>query len=152
MLYCAVASLGTKQRPRSRQKGRVCLQEKAMIKFTPPLGALCVSSLVSDTSLVLLYCFRDVEDDPHHYQAICEMSEFVVRPCDSGYVFTNLDVARVDGTIPAPVVVHRHLCTWQELCAIKQLWQRPSGLSGSSFSTSRCGFAALCKTTKSPRN
>lgn len=102
-----------------------------MIKFTPPLGALCVSSLVSDTSLVLLYCFRDVEDDPHHYQAICEMSEFVVRPCDSGYVFTNLDVARVDGTIPAPVVVHRHLCTWQELCAIKQLWQRPSGLSGS---------------------
>ncbi len=102
-----------------------------MIKFTPPFGALCVSTLVSDTSLELLYCFRDVEDDPHHYQAICKMSEFVVRPCDSGYVFTNLDVARVDGTIPAPVVEHRHLCTWQELCAIKQLWQRPSGLSGS---------------------
>ncbi len=104
-----------------------------MIEFTPPFGALCVSTLVSNTSLELLYCFRDVEDDPHHYQAICKMSEFVVRPCDSGYVFTNLDVARVDGIIPAPIVEHRHFCTWQELCAIKQLWQKPSSDSGKYF-------------------
>lgn len=104
-----------------------------MIKFTPPVGALCVSTLVSDTSLELLYCFRDVDDDPYHYQAICKMSEFVVRPCDSGYVFTSLDVARVDGTIPAPVVEHRHLCTRQELCAIKALWQQPGSDSGKYF-------------------
>lgn len=93
-----------------------------MLTFIPSLGVLCVSTLVSDTSVELLYCFRDVAGDPYHYQAICKMSEFVVRPCVSGYVFTNLDVARVDGTIPSPVVEHRHLCTWQELCAIKRLW------------------------------
>ena len=104
-----------------------------MIEFTPPVGALCVSTLVSDTSLELMYCFRDVEDDPYHFQALCKMSEFVVYPCDSGYVFTHLDVARVDGMILAPVVVHRHLCTWQELCAIKRLWQESNGLSENSF-------------------
>ena len=98
-----------------------------MIELQPPVGELCVYSQISDTGHTLRYLYRDVEGDFKHYKTICKMSDFVVEPCDSGSVLTDLAVAQIWGTLQSPVSIHLHLCTREELKAIKRLWKKPWG-------------------------
>ena len=106
-----------------------------MEAFLPPMGVLCVAMTVSNSTLEILYCFRNAEDDPRRYWAICKMSGFSVSPCeDAGYTFGILDIFRVAGTPQVPVTRYRHLCTDQELRAIKVLWQvAPPGVCDEDF-------------------
>lgn len=94
-----------------------------METFAPAVGELCVLVTVSATTHEILYCFRDQENDPIHFRAICRMRDFAVLSCDSGYVMTNLDVAQIQGIIGNPAVQHLHVCTYEELQAIRDLWR-----------------------------
>jgi hypothetical protein len=98
-----------------------------MHTFVPEIGQLCVHTTVSDTNIELLYWYRD-SSDPLHFRVICVMSEFQVHPVDSGRILTAAEIASIQGTIQTPVAIHNHLCTWQELQAIKKLWHtKPEG-------------------------
>jgi hypothetical protein len=54
------------------------------------------------------------------------MSDFVVKPHFGGFVLTNIGVARIEGMTMFPLVEHAHLCRWDELRAIKNLWEKQS--------------------------
>lgn len=93
--------------------------------FKPVVGKLCSRVSVSDFAHEILYCYRDDKNDPNHFKTICRMSRFVVKPYDYGFISTDMEIGTIAGNPHEPSVIHWHICTWDEIQAIKNLWQKP---------------------------
>lgn len=122
-----------------------------MIDYLPAVGELCVTVRASDSETEFLFVFRDGLD-PYHYRAIARITEFVGTPNCTGFVYTNLAVARVEGTQQFPVVEHTHLCRWDELQALKKLWQKKEEGSGRFCQSFEEWVAALQHDPSIPKN
>lgn len=96
------------------------------MKFSPVLDQLYVQVTVTESGTSMTYWYRDRPDDEFHFKSVCEMGEYVVRPHFGGHLCTATNVAGVMGTAQSPVVIYNRLCSWEDLCAIRDLWEKKS--------------------------
>ena len=96
------------------------------MKFSPVLDQLYVQVTVTESVTSMTYWYRDRSDDEFHFKSVCEMREYVVRPNFGCYLCTATDVADVRGTIQSPVSIYNRVCSWEDLYAIRNLWEKKS--------------------------
>lgn len=89
-------------------------------EWIPPIGRLFVRCQVNDSSSIFELCYRDAVGDQQHFRTICRIVDFEATPQFSGYVET------LSPSVTAEPynnnVYQRHLCRWDEVCAIQRLW------------------------------
>ncbi len=95
-----------------------------MIDFESLIGELCVQVEVTESTTSMLYWYRDRADDPKHYKALCRMKDYVVKPESGGWSLCTHVVAELTGTIQCPVAIYNRHCSWEDLCAMRDLWQK----------------------------
>jgi hypothetical protein len=89
--------------------------------FVPQVGRLITRCHVSGSGSRHEICFRDNEGDQAHYLCIAEISGFFARPKIYGFVEMTHEEAYAQQMADSHVI-HRHFSTFEELGAIKRLW------------------------------
>jgi hypothetical protein len=108
------------QWPYSRRERGVFFTGGDSLMFVPTVGKLVVRCQIGHGRNEWRLCYRDSVSDDWHYREICRIVNFAAVSRFRAFVETVLAEAAVP---ESNVVVHRHYCTWEELCAIRALWK-----------------------------